>query len=119
MRTPWFLVVVSLAVLLGGLVVGSGEASAQTCEAIGSYLNNGCETSCQTTLSLTCESLGADCEGCCYEVWAAIMCPPGSGTSWHIPGNLECGGGYERRFAGCGTGEPAWGSVDCECEACP
>jgi hypothetical protein len=81
-------------------------ASAQACEPIPNVTDNGC-TGCTTTITLTCESLGADCLGCHYEVFASIACPP---TVHVVTGdaNIECGGKFERRFGGCGSG-PAWG----------
>ncbi|MCH7708799.1 MAG: hypothetical protein IH884_09925, partial [Myxococcales bacterium] len=86
-----------IAAWMGGICTGTGD-----------IVNNGCP-GCTTTITLACSDGAVDCQPCTYSWTASLSCPPvqqnGSGM-----GQVECGGKFERRFGGCGTG-PAWGGV--------
>jgi hypothetical protein len=92
----------AIAVLAVGSPFGGPARAQGVCEATPTVTDHGCP-GCQTDIVLVCDSVPGECEGCTYDVWASITCPP---TIQVVTGQdeLECGGKYERQFGGCGTG---------------
>lgn len=102
--------------LVGFVLILSPQGVAQECEPNPSELDNGC-AGCTTLIIFMCDTVGGECDGCEWQVTATISCGPTIQTT--VGGaDVECGGKYERRFGGCGSG-PAWGSIVCKCEECP
>lgn len=105
---------VCLLVVLG---FTAGPASAdQLCQADKAIIDIGC-TGCSTTISMDCDSLPGDCEGCTWLLSASLTCGVEI-TTWFGGADIECGDKFSHRFGGCGSGGP-WGLASCECGDCP
>lgn len=108
------LIVTALTVTV---IASSLPAPAQSCKADPTEVDLGC-SGCTTTIMLSCESLGEECEGCEWGFSASLTCFPVV-QNWNATGELECGDKFEYRFGGCGTGGAVWGGVVCKCLDCP
>jgi len=106
------------------LIATAGDAASSpliaaggVCSASGQEVDNGCPGCFSSTVSINCEPIEGDCEGCSYTYFAILNC--GTPIVWAGSSDLECDAKFERRFGGCGVTGSAWGGVVCDCAECP